>query len=407
MSAQPNSFRRLFRSAGGIVLAILLLLLILFLLRFTGQFFYAFEQVSPEEVGIRLQSGQIEDVVGPGVYSDVGLFVDLRRVSSRAVPFVVTDPELITKDKQRIGLTVAGDAFRPGVADKDLLRNNWAQYSDLYQNDELLRTRMEERARQAMKVCVGDRTFDDAVIGTARDELRQCITDEIDDMASNYGVNVANVAVPDVILLPDAQARLDEIVQSRLQTEKAKQDELKAMAEAQAQQAQQQGEVRVAQSRLQEEARQQATLAELDQVKIQAQRAVIEAERANELARVEADKAIIQAEKDNELLEAQLDLEVQTARAAAALEEAKAAVANQMALADLYAQYPAFVSLAMAQANASALKPTDKVIFTPEGTTPTIVVPGPGIMPTVDTTAAAAQVPASTVTNVPPAGPSN
>lgn len=404
MSAQPNSFRRLFRSAGGIVLAILLLLLILFLLRFTGQFFYAFEQVSPEEVGIRLQSGQIEDVVGPGVYSDVGLFVDLRRVSSRAVPFVVTDPELITKDKQRIGLTVAGDAFRPGVADKDLLRNNWAQYSDLYQNDELLRTRMEERARQAMKVCVGDRTFDDAVIGTARDELRQCITDEIDDMASNYGVNVANVAVPDVILLPDAQARLDEIVQSRLQTEKAKQDELKAMAEAQAQQAQQQGEVRVAQSRLQEEARQQATLAELDQVKIQAQRAVIEAERANELARVEADKAIIQAEKDNELLEAQLDLEVQTARAAAALEEAKAAVANQMALADLYAQYPAFVSLAMAQANASALKPTDKVIFTPEGTTPTIVVPGPGIMPTVDTTAAAAQVPASTVTNVPPAG---
>ena len=403
MAAQSGSFRRLFRSAGGVVLAILLVLLIIFLLRFTGQFFYFFEQVAPEDVGIQIQGGQIKDVVGPGVYSDVGLFVDLRRVSSRAVPFVVTDPELITKDKQRIGLTVAGDAFRPGVSEKDLLRNNWAQYSDLYQNDDLLRTRMEERARQAMKVCVGDRTFDDAVIGTARDELRQCITDEIDDMASNYGVNVANVAVPDVILLPDAQARLDEIVQSRLQTEKARQDELKANAEAQAQQAQQQGEVRVAQSRLQEEARQQATLAELNQTKIQAQRAVIEAERANELARVEADKAIIQAEKDNELLDAQLDLEVQTARAAAAIEQAKADVAKQLAMAEIYAQYPGFVNLAMAQANASALKPTDKVIFTPEGTTPTIVVPGPGIMPTVDT---AAQV-ESTVTNVQPTGPSN
>ena len=403
MAAQSGSFRRLFRSAGGVVLAILLVLLIIFLLRFTGQFFYFFEQVAPEDVGIQIQGGQIKDVVGPGVYSDVGLFVDIKRVSSRAVPFVVTAPELITKDKQRIGLTVAGDAFRPGVSEKDLLRNNWAQYSDLYQNDDLLRTRMEERARQAMKVCVGDRTFDDAVIGTARDELRQCITDEIDDMASNYGVNVANVAVPDVILLPDAQARLDEIVQSRLQTEKARQDELKANAEAQAQQAQQQGEVRVAQSRLQEEARQQATLAELNQTKIQAQRAVIEAERANELARVEADKAIIQAEKDNELLDAQLDLEVQTARAAAAIEQAKADVAKQLAMAEIYAQYPGFVNLAMAQANASALKPTDKVIFTPEGTTPTIVVPGPGIMPTVDT---AAQV-ESTVTNVQPTGPSN
>ncbi len=403
MAAQTRSFRSLFRSAGGIIVAAILVLLIIFLLRFTGQFFYFFEQVAPEDVGVRLQGGQIVDVVGPGVYSDVGLFVDLRRVSSRAVPFVVTDPELITKDKQRIGLTVAGDAFRPGVADKETLRSSWAQYSELYQNDDLLRTRMEERARQAMKVCVGDRTFDDAVIGTARDELRQCITSEIDDMASGYGVNVANVAVPDVILLPDAQARLDEIVQSRLQTEKARQDELRAQAEAQAEQAQQQGEVRVAQSRLQEEARQQATLAELDQTKITAQRAVIEAERANELARVEAEKAIIQAEKDNELLEAQLDLEVQTARAAAAFEQAKAEVAQQMALADLYAQYPAFVNVAMAQANANALKPTDKVIFTPEGTTPTIVVPGPGIMPTVDTTAA----PVTTVAPVQPSGPSN
>ncbi len=407
MSAGTRSFRNLFRSAGGIVIAILLIVLIFILLRFTGQFYYFFEQVAPEEVGVQVQGGQITDVVGPGVYSDVGLFVDILRVSSQSVPFVVTDPELITKDKQRIGLTVAGDAFRPGVAEKDLLRSNWAQYSALYQNDDLLRLRMEERARQAMKVCVGDRTFDDAVIGTARDELRQCITNEIDEMASNYGVNVANVAVPDVILLPDAQARLDEIVQSRLQTEKARQDELKANAQAQAQQAEQQGEVRVAQSRLQEEARQQATLAELNQAKIQAQRAVIEAERANELARVEADKAIIQAEKDNELLDAQLDLEVQTARALAAIEQAKADVSQQMALADLYAKYPAFVSLVMAQTNASALKPTDKVIFTVEGTTPTIVVPGPGIMPTVDTSASAATAPASSATEVQPSGVSN
>jgi regulator of protease activity HflC (stomatin/prohibitin superfamily) len=373
------------RTGVRIGIGLLIVLAILFLLRFTGQFFYFFEQVAPEEVGVQLQGGQIEDVVGPGVYSDMGLFVDLRRVSSRAVSFIVTDPELITKDKQRIGLTVAGDAFRPNVADKDVLRTLWAQYSDMYQVDDLLRARMEERAKQAMKVCVGDRNFDDAVIGTARDDLRACITSELGEMADSYGVNIANVAVPEVILLPDAQARLDEIVQSRLQTEKARQDELRAQAEAQAQQAQQEGEVRVAQSRLQEEARQQATLAELEQQKIQAQRAVIEAERANELARVEANKAIIQAEKDNELLEANLDLEVQSARALAAAEQAKSDVARQTALAEMYARYPAYVTLQLAETNASALSDTDKVIFTPEGTAPTIVIPGPGILPTVNT----------------------
>lgn len=385
MSERTGSFRGLFRSVGGIVIAIVLIILVFFLLRFTGQFYYFFEQVSPEEVGVKLQAGQIDDVVGPGVYSDMGLFVDLRRVSSKAVPFVITDPELITKDKQRIGLTVTGDAFRPNVTDKEMLRSLWAQYSDLYQNDELLSQRMQERAKQAMKVCVGDRNFDDAVIGTARDDLRACITSELDDMAAAYGINIANVAVPEVILLPDAQARLDEIVQSRLQTEKARQDQLRANAEAAAEQARQEGAVRVEQSRIQEAARQQATLAVLEQEKIEAQRAVIEAERANELARVEADRAIIQAEKDNELLEAQLDLDVQKARAEAAVEQAKAQLANQSALAELYAQFPGYVSLQLAQANASALKSTDKVIFTPEGTAPTIVLPGPGIVPTVET----------------------
>ncbi len=384
MSARPN-MNSLFRNGLRVVLVIVALLLVLFLLRFTGQFFYFFEQVTPEEVGVQLQGGQIEDVVGPGVYNDVGLFVDLRRVSSKAVPFVVTDPELITLDKQRIGLTVTGDAFRPGVADKDILLTNWALYADMYQNDEPLRLRMEERAKQAMKVCVGDRNFDNAVIGTARDDLRACITTELDDMAASYGVNIGNVAVPEVILLPDAQARLDEIVQSRLQTEKAQQDELRAQAEALAEQARQEGAVRVEQSRIQEASRQQATLAVLEQSKIEAQRAVIEAERANELARVNAELAIIEAEKNNELIAAQLDLEVQRARAEAAQEQARADLARQVATAELFAQFPAYVQLQMAEANASALNATDKVIFTPEGTTPTIVIPGPGIVPTVST----------------------
>jgi hypothetical protein len=201
------------------------------------------------------------------------------------------------------------------------------------------------------------------------------------------------VVVPEVILSPEVQARLDEIVQSRLQTEKAAQDKLKAEAEASAEQARQEGEIRVQQSRIQEEARQQATLAVLEQEKIVAQRAVIEAERANQLARVEAEQAIIVAEKNNELLAAQRDLEIETARALAAAEHAKAEVAVQSLLASLYASNPGFLQLQVVQANANALKATDKIIFTPEGTVPTLVLPGPGIVPTVDTTQGATAQP--------------
>lgn len=381
------SILRRFSSGGSIVgLLVIIVLAVIFLYTFSSQFFYFLARVEEQEVGVKFRSGRIVDIVGPGVYTDVGLFVDLKRVSSEAVPFIVTDEELITKDKQRIGLVVTGDVFRPGVAGTELIRQHWAQYNEYYLNDDIARTAIEARARQAMKVCVGDRNFDDAVIGTARDELRTCIDTELGELANSYGFTIDNVAVPDVILLPDAQARLDEIVQSRLQTEKARQDELRAEAEASAEQARQEGAIRVEQSRIQEESRQQTTLAKLEEEKILAQKAVIEAERANELARVQAERAIIEAEKENELLAAQRELEIQTARAKASAEQARADLASQITLAELYAANPGFLQLQMVQANANALNTTDKIIFTPDGTTPTIVLPGPGIVPTVDTT---------------------
>ncbi len=61
-----------------------------------------------------------------------------------------------------------------------------------------------------------------------------------------FGLNVANVAVPEVILSPDVQAGLDEIVRKRLQTEQAHQDLLRVKAEAEAEQESQQGEIRIA-----------------------------------------------------------------------------------------------------------------------------------------------------------------
>ena len=372
-------------STRTILIAVGVFVVLLFLLSLSSQFFYFFERVSASEVGVQFVSGRIKDVVGPGVYSDAGLFVEMERISIQSDAFSVSDAELITKDKQRIGVVVTGDVFRPGLENKESIIQLWGEYSQLFISDEAARLRIEDRARQSMKVCVGDRNFDDNVIGTGRDELRNCIDDELNELAANYGLRVDNVVVPEVLLSPEVQARLDEIVQSRLQTEKAAQDKLKAEAEASAEQARQEGEIRIQQSRIQEESRQQTTLAVLEQEKIEAQRAVIEAERANELARVEAEEAIIVAEKNNELLAAQRDLEIESARALAAAERAKSDVAVQTVLANLYANNPGFLQLQIVQANAGALKATDKVIFTPEGTIPTLVLPGPGIVPTVDT----------------------
>lgn len=383
------------RLKGGVsvfVTIIVVVGIIAIVLAFSSQFFYFFERVDEQEVGIQFESGRISGVVGPGVYSDVGLYVDLVRISSQAIPFTVTDEEIITKDKQRIGLVASGDIFRPNLAHKDTIRNLWAQYRSIYLDDELARMRVQDLARQAMKVCVGDRTFDDNIIGTARDELRACVDTELSDLAGNFGLGIENVVVPEVILSPEVQTALDAIVQSRLETEKAAQDKLRARAQADAEQARQEGEIRVEQSRIQEQAKQQTILAQLEQERVLAQKAVIEAERANELARVEAERAIIAAEKANALLAAEQDLEINKALALAATEKANADLAVQTALAGLFAANPGYLQLKQVEANASALQPTDKLIFTPEGTVPTLVLPGPGIVPTVNTAPAAPAV---------------
>ena len=357
--------------AGTILVAFIVLLVLGLLFSVTSKFFYLLARVDQNEVGVKFRSGKIYEIVGPGIYSDAGLYVELKRVSSQAVPFSVKDEEIITNDKQRIGLEVSGTFTRPSLAEKEILLANWAKYSNIYLSDELAQARVVDLTKQAMKVCVGERPFDDSIIGSARDALRACVDDELSKLAGNFGLQIENVVVPNVSLSPEVQAGLDAIVQSRLSTEKAAQDKLKADAEASAEQARQEGEIRVAQSRIQEETRQQTILAQLQQEKLVAQKAVIEAEKANEL------------------LAAQQDLAINKAQAAAATEKVKVELAKEIALADLYARYPGYVTLQIALANASALKQTDKVIFTLEGMTPTLVLPGPGIVPTVETTPAA------------------
>lgn len=354
------------------------------LVGFTSNFMYFFNKVEAQEIGVQFRQGRIYEVVGPGVYSDFGVFVSLETISSQAVPYTSRDEEMITKDKQRIGLVVSGDIFRP--TDKDTVRNLWAQYRGIYTNDDAAINRVNDITRQSMKVCVGDRTFDDNIIGTARDELRNCIDTELNKLADQLGLTIENVVIPEVIISPEVQVALDAIVQSRLLTEKAAQDQLKADAEADAEQARQEGEIRVTQSRLQEETRQQTMLAQLEQERLAAQLVVIEADRHNELARLETDRQVIESTKANELISAERNVAINEKLAEAAAAKAEADAAFETLLAGVYANNPAYVEWLVAQANASALNPTDKVIFVPEGTTPSLVVPGPGIVPTVDTT---------------------
>ena len=216
------------RSPRPIFVIIGIIVVLGLVLFFASRFFYFLTRVEQNQVGVQFRNGQIAEIVGPGLYSDAGLYVELKHIDQNSIPFSVQDDEIITSDKQRVGVIVNGDIFRPTIAQADLIRSNWAAYSDIYLSDVTARTRVEALARQAMKVCVGQRTFENNVIGSARDELRTCIDDELSKLSQNYALQINNVTVPNIILSAEVQGLLDEITKSRLETEKANQDKLRA-----------------------------------------------------------------------------------------------------------------------------------------------------------------------------------
>jgi hypothetical protein len=346
-----------FKIPQALIWLVVIIIATIVLLSVVKNFWY-FEVIENDQIGIKIRAGQIIEIVQPGIAYDFGLFVQLIKIKTSSVAITVDDAELITSDKQRVGLQVSADVFRPG--EPDIVIANYSDYKNLYIDDSALQLRMQAFTLQAMKVCVGNKKFDEAVIGSGRDALRECIDEELSKLASPLGLEVRNVAVPQVSISPEVQVALDAIVQSRLLTEKAKQDAEKAKQESAALQAVEEGRIRVEQSRLQEEARQQVTLQELKKQQLEAALSVIEQEKIN--------------------TEAQLELTI--IQQQVAQEQALVDLAEEIALAELYATSPEYVALQMALANASAIKDTDKLIFTQDGVFPNLIFSNNGVLPT-------------------------
>lgn len=329
-------------------------------------FGYVGHSVADDELGIKMRKNQIVEIVGPGIYSDFNLFADMVDVKTSGLQFCAEDEEVLTKDQQRIGIRVCGTVFRPKLSQSEVYLSQWSAYKTFYLQDVALigeekdgvRVRdglMTELSQQAMKVCAGDRTFEDAAVGTARDDLRICIDTELDDLAQTYGLTIHNVIVPNIAIHATVQELLDQITESKFQTDLAVQNALKASAEADRELAEEQGRIRVEQGVIQEQRRQEAVTAGLEKASLEAQLQVIIAQRANELR------------------DAELELGVTEAELAVAEARAKADLAETFLLAGLYEDNPEYLDLLIAQTWAAAWNDVDKVIV-PAGTSPNTII---------------------------------
>jgi len=332
-------------------IGITVVLVVLFILA-NVLFGYIWHSVGSNEIAIQFNKSQITDIVGPGIYSELNMWADITNVKIEGVVWCAEDVEVITRDQQRLGVKACGTVHRPGLEKAELYKTLWSQYQTIYISDDALVGSEDGSkpglitniAQQAMKVCVGDRNFSEAVVGTARDELRTCMDTEVDELVSAYGLRVENLTVPNIIIGPAVQTLLDEITNAKFQTQKAEQEVLKAKADAERRLAEEQGKIMVEQGIIQETERQQAVTADIQR------------------QRLEAQQAVIQAQKDNELKEAQLELQVVNAQLEVAKTQAQSALTEEAALAALFQVNPAYADYMAHLATMKAWGNVEKII---------------------------------------------
>lgn len=354
---------------------ILLVIIVLIAVFITFEPVYIMKGLGQQEMGVKIRAGEIVDIVGPGgIYSDFGLYVKMESYNIEGVWFQVSDEEVFTKDMQPVFVEIRGQVFRPSLTSvmetkadgtveyfsKDQIAKDFVNYRRIYTSNETLESQMDGFSRQAMKVCVGQNDLRGNAVAEGRDVLRACIESELEKLTREIGMYVNNIVVTNVQASDQAMVVINETNQYLLDAEKAKAQAQKLEQEGKANAVQKEAEIRVQQAAAQETARQKVILAQLEEQELIAKRAVLS------------------AEKENAILEQQWNTE----KAKAAVELAKADLANTELLAKIYEENPSYYQYLIAQLNASAIKETDKFIIVPEGTVPQIVL-GKDVIPTV------------------------
>ncbi len=364
-------------SKAGILIVVILLVLAAAFLIFKPV--YLMKGLGQQEMGVKIRSGEIVDIVGPGgIYNDFGLYVKLESYNIEGVSFSVADDEVFTKDMQPVYVEIRGQVFRPSLTSikavntdgtisyfsKDEIAQHYINYRQSYRDNAVLQNQMDGFCRQAMKVCVGQNDLRGNAVAEGRDTLRSCIENELEKLTSEIGMYVNNIVVTDVQASDQAMQVINETNQYLLDAEKAKAQAQKLEQEGKANAVQKEAEIRVQQAAAQETARQKVVLAELEEKELVARREVLK------------------AEKENVILEQELNAE----KAKAAELEAQAALAQERLLAQIYEENPGYYQFKISEMNASAIKMTDKVIIVPEGAMPQLVL-GKDVIPVADVTA--------------------
>lgn len=182
----------------------------------TGCYFQ--EDVQANQVAITLEKNKITGCLGPGVYSDGSWWAEMKVVNIDTLTFSVEDPEVLTSDKQPVGVKITIQARR--LADCEATKNIFTNWSTLTDDANFVNT-ISATAREGMKIGVNKFKLDQLL--NDRNGLATAIIEQLEEDTQKYSGEIINVTVENISVDPAYMATLNETAQFQAQIDKEKQ----------------------------------------------------------------------------------------------------------------------------------------------------------------------------------------
>lgn len=183
-----------------------MVMLLVALLALSGCYF---ADVESSEIGIETYRGSVRDVKPAGGHQSIDPFAELHTMDVSAKTLEWNDPDLVTEDKQPIGVALAVTFARK--RDRDSVRLMWDRYRSEAVSDDALLLQVNNRIPSVAKTVTARYTLDE-LLGTSGSETsgRSVVQNDLfillEPELTEFGVELLDIRVSN--FAPD-QAYLD------------------------------------------------------------------------------------------------------------------------------------------------------------------------------------------------------
>lgn len=189
-------------------------------------------QVEENQRGLMMPDGvTVKQVLGPGRYTDLGWYSELKVFDASAKTTTWLDPDLVTQDKQPIGFEVSITYARKGNGES--VTAMWQRYNAEARDDSALERQVLARAPRVAKGITTRYSLDEMLgisEGTARSDIQNALFEDLSTELDEIYVELLDVGINNITPDPTYMDSLKRKASAQINVEVA-QEETKLKAE--------------------------------------------------------------------------------------------------------------------------------------------------------------------------------